>query len=578
MKDMRPGILSVRSVNEYRRRDTIAYLGLRYYLGNSAARRDCWAREVATDLILARTDSPYLRVNHFKEATGQGDVKHRPISLPCANEALAEAALLKECANHPIAFANPKAVFSYELNAGDNRDGIFRHYVYGLRERHEQIAKACELCPTGTVRYADIKRFYPSIKTGLATRTWQGQCEVSQLPKRFRDTGQKLITDHAGAVQQENGDILTGPMFSHLLGNLVLRKIDDDLSANLPVKYFRYVDDITLVGERDAIGRSLGDLRVRLSDLGFELHDDSSQKSIEVSASDWLKGRDDFSGGREWQALIGDVKKFLLLRPEQGEALQSAFRDESVRIPVRDYSAVVHERSFLERVMHFSQNPWFRSKAQALGIKSLVLRAKLLRIHCEGEFQKLLAGAGDLTGYERKRRTPQLRWQAGRLIYLAEDATLGRLATSSSEFTELYLHSQVMKAVASGEIDELLSLGTNAAQAAAQPLLAAGKVCSIAKVAINEIEEQGLAIFRFNGVPVRQREDAQPLPSEILRFATSGSDMSLMRSPDPFIREIACLHGLSQGPRHEQTLRAVFDEDEELAMDAIDQFQQSTSP
>ena len=62
MKDIRPGILSVRSVNEYRRRDSIAYLGLRYYLDNKAARSDCWAREVATDLVLTRTESPYFRI------------------------------------------------------------------------------------------------------------------------------------------------------------------------------------------------------------------------------------------------------------------------------------------------------------------------------------------------------------------------------------------------------------------------------------------------------------------------------------------------------------------------------------
>jgi hypothetical protein len=428
------------------------------------------------------------------------------------------------------------------------------------------------------VQYADIKSFYPSISTDLATKAWIGQCEVSHLPERFREVGEKLIADYAVAARQQIGDILTGPMFSHLLGNLVLRKIDDDLSANLPVKYFRYVDDITLVGERAAVKRSLGILRDRLRELGFELHGDTSQKSIEVSVSDWLKGRDDFSGGREWQALIGDVKIFLLLNPAQGGALQSAFRNESFRIPVRDYSAVVHERGFLERVMYYAQCHWFRRGTQTLSIESLVHRAKSLRIQYEGKFQMLLDGAAGLLGYERKRRIPQLRWCAGRLVYLAEDTTLGDLASVSGEFEELHLHYHVMKAVASGEIDDLLSLGTNAAQAAAQPLLAAGKVCSLAKAVNNEVKEQGLAIFHFNGVPVRQPVDSPPIRSEILRFATSGSDLPLMRSADPYIREIACLHGVSQNPRHEHLLRAVFDEDEELAMDAIEQVQQSTSP
>lgn len=49
----------------------------------------------------------------------------------------------------------------------------------------------------------------------------------------------------------------------------------------------------------------------------------------------------------------------------------------------------------------------------------------------------------------------------------------------------------------------------------------------------------------------------------------------MMKSSDPFIREIACLHGLSEKPRHTGLLETVFDVDEDLALDAISQLQQS---
>ena len=129
MNSSRPGILSVRAVNQYRRRDVLAYLSLRYYLHNSAARTDNWARQVATDLVLTRTNTPYFRAHHFKETTDAGGVEHRAIFLPGANEALAEAALLDECAKYPHAFANPSCVLSYRLIYGDNRSGIFEHYI-----------------------------------------------------------------------------------------------------------------------------------------------------------------------------------------------------------------------------------------------------------------------------------------------------------------------------------------------------------------------------------------------------------------------------------------------------------------
>ncbi len=581
MKDKRPGILSVRSVNEYRRRDTLAYLTLRYYLDNKAARSNRWAREVATDLVLSRTQSPYYRALHFKETSEEGAVEHRSIFLPSANEALAETALLEECVRQATAFSNPPVVFSYPLNSEEDRSGIFRHYLEGLRDRHEQIAQACESCPKGVVQYIDIRRFYPSITTELAARAWREQCEVGHLSRRSREVGEKLIADHASVSRAEGGGVLTGPMFSHLLGNLVLRKIDEDLSARLPVKYFRYVDDITLVGEKGSVKDALGMLRGRLENLGFKLHDFQSPKSIEVSTADWLKGRNDYSAGKRrnpWQRFINNLKLFLLLNPEQWEVVQSAFRSESFRIPVRDYSAVVRERGFVERVMRYAQKYWFRRKAQDLSIGALVSSARLLRIQYERELQSLLDGAAELAGYDRKRRIPQLRWRAGRLIYLAEDAILQRLALVADKVHELYLHSQVMKAVASGQIDGLLPLGMNAAQAAAQPLRAVGKACIINEAIDTDARKQGLAIFLFNGVAVTLPDTAVSGQSEIVQFARSGSDMALMRSDDLYLREIACLHGLSQSPRHEGLLRTVFDKEEELAMDAIEQIQQSASP
>lgn len=121
MKHTRPGVLAVRAINQYRRRDVLTYLSLRYYLDNSAARTDLWAETVATDLLLGRTDLPYLRVHHFKETDGVGKHTHREIHLPGANEALAEAALLAECSKHQEVFANPPFVHSYQLNRGDDR-------------------------------------------------------------------------------------------------------------------------------------------------------------------------------------------------------------------------------------------------------------------------------------------------------------------------------------------------------------------------------------------------------------------------------------------------------------------------
>lgn len=580
MKRPRPGILSVRAVNQYRRRDVLTYLGLRFYLENSAARTDNWARRVASDLVLTRTSLPYFRVYHFKEATKSGGVEHRPIFLPGANEALAEAALLDECANHPFAFENPRCVFSYELSRDKDRTGVFQHYIGGLRGRHSAIAEACEAFPDGVVRYTDIKRFYPTVTTDLALGAWKGQSALAGMTPRHRELGEKLITEHGRAAGSGNEAILTGPMFSHLLANLALRELDNDLSANLPARYIRYVDDIILVGDRQAVKASLSVLQSRLSDLGLHLHDDSSHKTIEVPTIEWLEGRHDFCESRQpvsWMTLIGDLKRYLLLRPEERENLQAVFRSEGFRIPVHDYRDAAQEASFLENVLSWARLDRFRRNNQSISTESLLGQARCLRKSFEEEFRNSVDGAASLGGFSRKRRVPKLRYCAGRLIYLAPDNVLADLSPMADELPELHFHSKVMQTVATGNLDHILHLGTNAAQAAAQPLRCAAKQATTSKTVFTEEEEQALAVVVLNGVQVDRPHSTSHQESELLRFATSGSDLAMMKDGSPFIRELSCLHGLSEVPRHADLLELVFDEDEILAMDAIEQLQQSSS-
>jgi hypothetical protein len=87
-----------------------------------------------------------------------------------------------------------------------------------------------------------------------------------------------------------------------------------------------------------------------------------------------------------------------------------------------------------------------------------------------------------------------------------------------------------------------------------------------------------LATFLFNGVPLTLPDNAIPDDSELLRLASCGADIGLMRGGDPYIRELACLHGLQGTARHAEMIMTAFDEDEKLAMDAVEQLQESASP
>ncbi len=580
MKLSPPGTLSIRAVNQYRRRDVLTYLALRYYLTNAATRADHWAQRASIDLVLTRSVPVYFRSLHFKGTDPDGGLEHRRVFLPGANEALAEAALLDECSNQPTAFANPSCVFSYDLSKAEERLGIFQPYLGGLQKRHEAIAAACDTCPNGIVRYVDIKRFYPSIRSALALQAWRDQAALGKLAAHYQELGERLIYDYGKARDQDERGILTGPMFSHLLGNIVLRQLDNIASSDFPAKYFRYVDDIALVGEPHAVKESLHMLHSRLAELGLELHDDSSPKNILVGVSEWLEGRHDFRESRQpssWNAFIGNLKKFLLYNPDESETLHETFLSAGLRVPVRDYSGAIHEAGYLKKVLRWTEWHWFRHAARSISIRSLINQALRLRMSYKTEFNKLMSGAENLHGFGLKRRIPKLRYRAARLIYLATEDDLASLYPEAAKLPELRFQAEVMAAVASGNIDRLVQLGSNAAQAAAQPLRAAHRQATLTSRELGEAEAQGLAVFLLNGVPVMREGPPLRQESELTRFATAGADVALMKSDHPFMRELACLHGLTDQPRHPETLETAFDEDEALAMDAIDQMQQSPS-
>jgi hypothetical protein len=499
--------------------------------------------------------------------------------LPGANEALAETALLDECANRQAVFANPKCVFSYSLAKGNEKCGSFELYSSGLRARHDAIAAACDSKPGGVVRYIDIKKFYPTIEIGLAERIWRKHAQSAQLPALFQELGERLILDHKASAPPNEKGVLTGPMFSHLLANLVLRDFDEALSSKMPGRYFRYVDDITLVGDAGEVAGGIAEIMSRLRDLGFELHGEDSPKNLEVPAATWLEGRHDYHESKRqvsWMTVISDLKHLLLTDRSARKRIQEAFQSQGIRIPVHDYSTAAYERSSLERVIELAQYPWYRWKKRHASVESLVSQAIWLRDNYEKELREMLLAQAPV-GFARKRLIPKLRYRSGRLAYLARPETLTDLGKALNGYQELHFHAEVMTAVASKNLDRLLPLGPNASQAAAQPLRAAGVRCKTSASLTDEATRQSLAVFILNGVPVDRQEDAQHEDSDLLRLAHTGANAALMKSEDSFIRELACLHGLNAVPRHPEMLESVFDEDEHLAIDAVEQLQDSAS-
>jgi len=577
MKRPQPCALALRALNQYRQRDVVSYLGLRYLLDNYAARTERWATEVSVENILKRTDAPYYQVQHFKGLDEAGQVEHRAIHLPSPQEALAECALIAGVHEGHATFPHG-SVYSYmRPQDGSDCSGPFARYFPGLKKRHEQIARACELFPGGIVQYTDIKKCYPSISIELASDAWNHLANDAHISELMRECGSKILFDQ-GRVQQATGTgLLTGPVFSHLIANAVLHDVDLEYALRHDVVYMRYVDDIVLVGPRERVRDACADLEFRLSDMGLSIHGPESSKSFSISTEEWLVAKDDFAESTvsiQWRNTVGSLRRALVMRSCQVDQFRSTLIGEGFRIPLLDYSGVIRERTYRERLKSLLKLDWLPWGCKSPSIENVVVNFSGLRYVAQRDFESLLDRVDLRDPWQRKRFIPKLRFLLGRMLFVAEPAVIAKACEAVSDIPEMRFHSTVGRSVVSGEIGEALEMGANVTQAIAQLMRSGGDSVVHVPAQNGPIATHSLAVLALNGVRTQGNSDA---PSDFLRFAQQGATIDDFSHSDPFLAELFCLHGAQAGPRHSTALSTAFDYSDDLTFDAIEQFKGSAS-
>lgn len=130
---------------------------------------------------------------------------------------------------------------------------------------------------------SDIKAFYDCIQRdkllrflGRTIRCWQALRLIERalatptIPKNTRRKRHGEYRSTLGVPQ--------GLAISNILASIYLQEVDDAMRG-VDVTYYRYVDDVLMYGEHDAIQIALRSLRARLARRGLSLHPPGSGKS-----------------------------------------------------------------------------------------------------------------------------------------------------------------------------------------------------------------------------------------------------------------------------------------------------------
>ncbi len=560
----KPGIVAKRATNQYRVRDILAYASLRLYLKNQCALRERWVHEIASELVLNQTQPGYNHVLYFKRIDKEGNCEFRDLYIPGPNEILVETALLGECAKHAEVFQPASSVYSYRLSSGNETRGVYKYYFYGFHDRHRAIAEACRERSDTLVLYNDIKRFYPSISLGRARNVWNSACDDANLSDRSREIGLKLLENYERTTSNGGSGLPIGPMFSHLIGNLVLREVDLRMEEIAPNRYFRYVDDFVFVATEEKAGELEENLKLLLSAKELELH---PEKREPVPAARWLSAANVFESEMSpvsWKSFIGGLKQLMLFKPDLKGEIERKFLDAEIRVRPTDYSDVRQDYNFLNRMRILLESGWFRLKMFHLSpdrvlYEGIQLRSRYMRML----WDTLEYMDGD-DSIGRKMSTSRLRYLLSRLAYLATPEQLLTISGSIGEFEELAIFATVLRALASRDVSDLLKFGSVAAQSVAPSLKMDSRPVRCSVSSNTEAASQAYATLLLYGVPLEV--SGEPLESQMVTFCQGGRGVSeLFESSDTYFRELACLHGLDEPEVLRWSLETAFDRDEEMA-------------
>ncbi|MDD2599332.1 MAG: RNA-directed DNA polymerase [Kiritimatiellae bacterium] len=564
---MAPELLAMRAVNQYRKRDIVGYLGVRLYLRSICAVRDRWAREVSTFLATHVAKPMYHESLHFKERDHRtNEIVHRRVCIPTPNDILAESALFDACSKCGNSFLTAPMVYSYQLASGKERWGVFIPYFYGFKKRHRDIADAARQAKNDSVVYTDIRKFYPSITYERALAAWMSASKGSGLPNKYVLLGRNMLKGNRDFCSDAEQGVLTGPMFSHLIANLVFRSIDEKMTEAIPNGYFRYVDDIALVGSRADVMQAEQKLNDLLDQSGFEVH---PKKRFEISADEWLKGENDFndeSDSISWKTFIGKMKRLLVYKPELTEEITSLLSKNGFRIRPLNYSSAINDQHYLARLRFLITKVWVRKSIYRATPAILVHEAKQLNERYMHAFWDWVNKKAD-NKYEQKRRIHGLRRYASKLIYLAAPEDLSRIAEVLLCIPEMEIYGVIFDAIDSGNVSKLVLYGADVAYAAVCPLLITHQsvICDINLP--TDAVRQAIAILNLYGLKIRIR-GAELSKNEMNQFCEWKSDWSVSEDEEySYFDELASLHGFSSQSLHQEILSSAFDVNDDMISD-----------
>ncbi|AGA28718.1 RNA-directed DNA polymerase [Singulisphaera acidiphila] len=458
-------LIHIRVLNYLRREHPLAYAGARIlaerihpYILNR------WTVGYVNRRVKTGRSPAYWQHSLFKGLDAAGKPEFRICLVGSPTTLLQEVWALWRISQEEVFQPGP-CVFSY-LWPKPNGHQIFRHFMEGYHARERAIAKAAEQLRNPYVIVLDLKGFYPNLDTELAYQRFESRVNQSAITDYEKDA--VLQSAQGICRKRKKGGLPIGPPMSHVIASIYMEDVDDAMDKKFPGRYFRYVDDVALVVEREDVEHAKQFFektaerdKLKVNHGKTDAHEahawTTHVKETELKRTDYTLGE-----------LVKQLTQYLAHNPEEFEQVEEMFKHEKFAIPFTKVKANASYRPFRRLAKRIARLFGIATVSGQLNPEELLRHAQYLRQKYKNKAKELAEDGLPLGGMKRRWAVQTWRFTFNRLLYLLPRESLNQYAMLLPKIDELASTRALYDAMISGDVTELSQFPGPAVAAFAQ--------------------------------------------------------------------------------------------------------------
>ena len=449
--------LFIRALNSTRQGYFPSYVGLRLIGAQLPRAEQSYLRRLILRRLSAGDQWRFRSYRIYKgERPGaSGPVaEYRECLAPSPLTAVAEAVVLAQLSAVP-AFSVPSRAFSYLWPRSTQTGASYEFFAEGYKRRNAEIGVQL-LSPNRVAVIMDLKGFYPSVDKGRIESNLKSLLAASDTEASFGTDA--ILNFYAQVLSAGAGGIPIGPASCHVLGHVVLKDVDLELTKAYGGNYFRYVDDIIVVCDRADAPRAMSRVQECVRAHGFQVNTD---KTLVLDGQEWRHNilRPDVDDEDDFRRFTHDLAVYLAFHPGRAVSVGQMLADGGLSMPMLRVNALAtypRFRYFIGRQHARGGLPHAFRLVIAQDRQFLDRGLRLKRTY-ENSLSRLVQERREDSPNSRRWQVQRVRRVTNSLFYLRTFSEWSGSSYLFDSFPELVEQRALSEALSSGTVNPILA-------------------------------------------------------------------------------------------------------------------------